>query len=116
MDGQHETQERRRGRSHDPAGNRRAVLEAARRLFAAHGYQGVGIRAIATEAGVTPGLVMAYFGSKDGLFRAVVGEGTGVTAALLDEAGNDPAGLPGPSPTPTSTAGTASPPRTRWPR
>ncbi|WP_328633962.1 TetR/AcrR family transcriptional regulator [Streptomyces sp. NBC_00356] len=95
MDGQHETQERRRGRSHDPEGNRRAVLEAARRLFAAHGYQGVGIRAIATEAGVTPGLVMAYFGSKDGLFRAVVGEGTGVTAALLDEAGNDPAGLPG---------------------
>ncbi|MFJ9177392.1 TetR family transcriptional regulator [Streptomyces sp. NPDC102360] len=87
-------QEKRRGRSHDPEGNRRAVLEAARRLFAAHGYQGVGIRAIATEAGVTPGLVMAYFGSKDGLFRAVVGEGTGVTAALLDEAGNDPAGLP----------------------
>lgn len=70
------------------------MLEAARRLFAAHGYQGVGIRAIATEAGVTPGLVMAYFGSKDGLFRAVVGEGTGVTARVLDEAGNDPAGLP----------------------
>ncbi|MFI5659504.1 TetR family transcriptional regulator [Streptomyces sp. NPDC051684] len=88
-------QEKRRGRSHDPEGNRRAVLEAARRLFAAHGYQGVGIRAIAAEAGVTPGLVMAYFSSKDGLFRAVVGEGTGVTAALLDEAGNDPAGLPG---------------------
>ncbi|WP_420032743.1 TetR family transcriptional regulator [Streptomyces sp. cg28] len=86
--------ERRRGRSHDPEGNRRAVLAAARRLFAAHGYQGVGIRAIAAESGVTPGLVMAYFGSKDGLFRAVVGEGTGVTARLLDEAGNDPAGLP----------------------
>ncbi|MGD6746536.1 TetR family transcriptional regulator [Streptomyces sp. BH106] len=88
-------QERRRGRPHDPEGNRRAVLEAARRLFAAHGYQGVAIRAIAAEAGVTPGLVMAYFGSKDGLFRAVVGEGTGVTARVLEEAGNDPAGLPG---------------------
>ncbi|WP_306319259.1 MULTISPECIES: TetR family transcriptional regulator [unclassified Streptomyces] len=87
-------QDRRRGRAHDPEGNRRAVLEAARRLFAAHGYQGAGIRAIAAEAGVTPGLVMAYFGSKDGLFRAVVGEGTGVTDRLLDEAGNDPAGLP----------------------
>ncbi|WP_353941511.1 TetR family transcriptional regulator [Streptomyces sp. HUAS MG91] len=86
--------ERRRGRAHDPEGNRRAVLAAARRLFAAHGYQGVGIRAIAAESGVTPGLVMAYFGSKDGLFRAVVGEGTGVTAHVLDEAGNDPAGLP----------------------
>ncbi|MEU6842179.1 TetR family transcriptional regulator [Streptomyces sp. NPDC046716] len=86
--------ERRRGRSHDPEGRRRAVLEAARRLFAANGYQGVGIRAIAAESGVTPGLVMAYFGSKDGLFRAVVGEGTGVTAHVLAEAGNDPAGLP----------------------
>ncbi|MFD8569502.1 TetR family transcriptional regulator [Streptomyces sp. NPDC059639] len=86
--------ERRRGRAHDPEGHRRAVLEAARRLFAAHGYQGVSIRAIAAESGVTPGLVMAYFGSKDGLFRAVVGEGTGVTAHVLDEAGNDPAGLP----------------------
>lgn len=97
MDAQQETspdQERRRGRSHDPEGNRRAVLDAARRLFAAHGYQGVGIRAIAADAGVTPGLVMAYFGSKDGLFRAVVGEGTGVTARILDDAGNDPTGLP----------------------
>lgn len=87
-------QGQRRGRSHDPEGNRRAVLEAARRLFAAHGYQGTAIRAIAVEAGVTPGLVMAYFGSKDALFRAVVGEGTGVTAQVLDEADDDPAGLP----------------------
>ncbi|MBO1331817.1 TetR family transcriptional regulator [Streptomyces sp. VRA16 Mangrove soil] len=97
MDAEQETapdNERRRARSHDPEGNRRAVLAAARRLFAAHGYQGASIRAIAAESGVTPGLVMAYFGSKDGLFRAVVGEGTGVTAHVLDAAGNDPAGLP----------------------
>ncbi|MEV5614085.1 TetR family transcriptional regulator [Streptomyces sp. NPDC052225] len=97
MDAELETSpapERRRGRSHDPEGNRRSVLEAARRLFAAQGYRGAGIRAIAAEAGVTPGLVMAYFGSKDGLFRAVVGEGTGVTAQVLADAGNDPAGLP----------------------
>jgi AcrR family transcriptional regulator/DNA-binding MarR family transcriptional regulator len=86
--------ERRRGRTHDPEGNRRAVLAAARRLFAAHGYQGVSIRAIAAAAGVTPGLVMAYFGSKDGLFREVVGEGTGITAQVLDDADTDPAGLP----------------------
>ncbi|MFJ8822094.1 TetR family transcriptional regulator [Streptomyces sp. NPDC102467] len=97
MDAEHETspeRTRRRAHARDPENNRLAVLEAARRLFAAHGYQGVGIRAIATEAGVTPGLVMAYFGSKDGLFRAVVGEGTGVTAHVLDEASNDRAGLP----------------------
>ncbi|WP_432167511.1 TetR family transcriptional regulator [Streptomyces sp. bgisy031] len=89
MDAEHSTPDRtapepRRGRSHDPEGRRSAVLEAARRLFAAQGYKGVGIRAIAAEAGVTPGLVMAYFGSKDGLFREVVGGGTGVTEGVLD--------------------------------
>ncbi|MFI0968225.1 TetR family transcriptional regulator [Streptomyces sp. NPDC021080] len=83
----------RRGRSHDPEGHRQAVLKAARTLFAAHGYTGVGIRAIASAAGVTPGLVMAYFGTKDGLFREAVGRGAGVTAQVLEEAGDDPARL-----------------------
>ncbi|TXS43723.1 TetR/AcrR family transcriptional regulator [Streptomyces sp. OR43] len=73
----------RRPGSHDPEGNRHAVLEAARRLFGAHGYRGVGVRAIAAEAGVTPGLVMAYFGTKDGLFREAVAGGTGVTGDVL---------------------------------
>ncbi|WP_432172332.1 TetR family transcriptional regulator [Streptomyces sp. Tue6028] len=84
----------RRGRGHDPEGNRRAVLDAARRLFSAHGYAGAGIRAIAAEAGVTPGLVMAYFGTKDGLFLEAVGAGTGVTGAVLDAVANDPDRLP----------------------
>ncbi|MFF1837152.1 TetR family transcriptional regulator, partial [Streptomyces sp. NPDC058231] len=85
----------RRPGSHDPEGNRRAVLDAARRLFGAHGYKGVGVRAIAAEAGVAPGLVMAYFGTKDGLFREAVGGGTGVTAEVLaaDSTGDLPAGL-----------------------
>ncbi|QFG22975.1 TetR family transcriptional regulator [Actinomadura sp. WMMB 499] len=84
----------RRGRARDPEGNRRAVLDAARRLFAVHGYHETGIRAVAAAAGVTPGLVMAYFGSKDGLFREVVGGGTGISAQVLREAGDDPSGLP----------------------
>ncbi|WP_128555127.1 TetR/AcrR family transcriptional regulator [Streptomyces triticagri] len=85
---------RRRGRAHDPQGRRRAVLDAARRLFADHGYTGVGIRAIAAEADVTPGLVMAYFGTKDALFREVVGSGAGVGPEVLRAAGEDPARLP----------------------
>ncbi|QNP66780.1 TetR family transcriptional regulator [Streptomyces genisteinicus] len=88
---------RRRAGSHDPEGNRRAVLDAARRLFGAHGYRGVGVRAIAADAGVTPGLVMAYFGTKDGLFREAVGNGAGVTedvvAAAARGAGDVPAAL-----------------------
>lgn len=76
----------RRPGSHDPEGNRHAVLDAARRLFGAHGYRGVGVRAIAADAGVTPGLVMAYFGTKDGLFREAVGSGVGVTNDVLSAA------------------------------
>ncbi|MFD4902640.1 TetR family transcriptional regulator [Streptomyces sp. NPDC058411] len=85
----------RRPGSHDPEGNRRAVLDAARRLFGAHGYKGVGVRAIAAEAGVTPGLVMAYFGTKDGLFREAVGSGAGVSRDVLAATGGEAADLPG---------------------
>ncbi|MCX5414588.1 TetR family transcriptional regulator [Streptomyces sp. NBC_00059] len=85
----------RRPGSHDPEGNRRAVLDAARRLFGAHGYKGVGVRAIAADAGVTPGLVMAYFGTKDGLFREAVGDGAGVSGDLLAAAAGEPGDLPG---------------------
>ncbi|MFD9031088.1 TetR family transcriptional regulator [Streptomyces sp. NPDC059567] len=84
----------RRPGSHDPEGNRQAVLDAARRLFGAHGYKGVGVRAIAAEAGVTPGLVMAYFGTKDGLFREAVGSGSGVTDDVLSAAADGTGELP----------------------
>ncbi|WP_234316942.1 TetR/AcrR family transcriptional regulator, partial [Streptomyces sp. NRRL S-15] len=64
-------------------------------MFGAHGYKGVGVRAIAAEAGVTPGLVMAYFGTKDGLFCEAVGSGAGVTGDVLgaDATGDLPAAL-----------------------
>lgn len=52
------------------AGTRRAILEAARTAFAAHGYEQTTIRAVATEAEVDPSMVMRYFGSKAGLFAA----------------------------------------------
>jgi AcrR family transcriptional regulator len=62
---------------------RGAILAAARRLFASEGADGTTIRAVARAAGVDPALVMHYFGSKDGLFRAAIewpidmGEATG---------------------------------------
>ncbi|MGW4241372.1 TetR family transcriptional regulator [Nocardia sp. NPDC004722] len=49
------------------------ILEAARSLFAAAGYESTTIRAIATEAATDPGLVMRYFGSKASLFARVSG-------------------------------------------
>jgi AcrR family transcriptional regulator len=45
-----------------------AILEAARELFAEHGFERTTIRAVAARAGVDPALVMQRHGSKDGLF------------------------------------------------
>lgn len=53
-------------------GTRRAILGAARALFAAHGYEGTTIRAVAARAGVDASMVMRYFRSKAGLFTAAV--------------------------------------------
>lgn len=47
------------------------ILDAAERLFAEHGYDGVTLRRIAKQATVDVALTSYHFGSKDGLFRAV---------------------------------------------
>lgn len=66
----------RRSAAHDPEGRRRAVLAAARRLFAANGFAQTSVRAIATAADVNPALVVTYFGGKEALFLEVVGRFT----------------------------------------
>jgi AcrR family transcriptional regulator len=47
---------------------RRALLDAADRLFAEHGIAGVSAAEIAREAGAFPSQVTYYFGSKEALF------------------------------------------------
>ena len=47
------------------------IRNAALRLFAERGSDGVTVREIATAARVSPGLVVHHFGSKDGLRAAV---------------------------------------------
>jgi AcrR family transcriptional regulator len=51
---------------------RRAILGAARAMFAARGYEGTTIRAVAAGADVDASMVMRYFQSKAGLFTAAV--------------------------------------------
>ena len=46
------------------------ILEAARELFAAEGFERTTIRGVAARAGIDPALVMQHFGSKEGLFAA----------------------------------------------
>ncbi|WP_348980504.1 TetR family transcriptional regulator [Polyangium sp. 15x6] len=48
------------------------MLDSARAAFTRAGYDGVGVREIATGAGVTAMLVNRYFGSKESLFAEVV--------------------------------------------
>jgi AcrR family transcriptional regulator len=48
------------------------ILSAGRLEFAAHGYAGTTLRAIANHAGVDPTLITYYFGGKQGLFRAAL--------------------------------------------
>lgn len=55
-------------RSSDDLNTRARIRDAALVLFGEEGF-GVGVRAIAAAAGVSPGLVNHHFGSKDGLRR-----------------------------------------------
>jgi AcrR family transcriptional regulator len=58
----------------DAAENRRRVLAAACRLFAAQGAANVSMDAVAAEAGVGKGTLFRRFGDRAGLARAVLSE------------------------------------------
>jgi AcrR family transcriptional regulator len=51
---------------------RRAILAAARDLFAQHGVDGVSVRQIAAAAGINHALVHRYFGTKDEMVAAIM--------------------------------------------
>ena len=51
---------------------RRRILETALEMFAAEGYDGTSTRHLAERAGVNLPAIQYYFGSKEGLFRAVI--------------------------------------------
>ncbi|ROR72964.1 TetR/AcrR family transcriptional regulator [Bogoriella caseilytica] len=76
------------------AATAREVLAAARDLFASRGFAQVSLDDVAQSAGVTRGAVYHHFGSKQGLFRAVVAQlQAEVAAAVLaaaECAGDDP--------------------------
>ncbi len=55
----------------DATSRRQGILLAAERLFAQHGYHGVSMRDIATEAGVPVALVSYHYGGKQELYHAI---------------------------------------------
>ena len=78
---------RRPGRRPGESQTRQAILAAARSRFAAHGWDGATIRAIAGDADVDPALVLHFFGSKEVLFTAATSwpfETDAAVAQVLD--------------------------------
>jgi TetR/AcrR family transcriptional repressor of mexJK operon len=51
---------------------RAAILEAAKRLFPLHGFEGTSMDAVAAEAGVSKLTVYSHFGGKEALFIEIV--------------------------------------------
>src|SRR3954471_2726287 len=74
-----------KGRGRRPGGvdTRAAIVEAARKSFAAKGYDKASMRGIAREAGGEPALVHHYFEGQAALFGEALG-GPGNPAALIE--------------------------------
>lgn len=64
--------ERRTGRVHNAAKAREAILAAATDLFAAQGFAGTSMQAVAQVAGYDKSLLFQYFDDKLGLYTAVI--------------------------------------------
>jgi len=62
----------RRGATRNPARTRGLILSAALTEFAAHGFAGARVDAIARHAGINKRMLYHYFGGKEELFRAVL--------------------------------------------
>ncbi|MBT3162237.1 TetR family transcriptional regulator [Streptomyces sp. Vc74B-19] len=67
----------------DAEATKAAILRAARHLLARHAHADITLKAVAERAGVSPPLVLKYFGNKDAVFARVMSFDEDA-AALLD--------------------------------
>lgn len=77
----------------EPDARRLSLIEATARVLARDGASGASVRAIALEAGVSPGLVAHHFGGVDALIAATyahVGEQVSAALHAAAAAGADP--------------------------
>jgi TetR/AcrR family transcriptional regulator len=79
-------------RTRDPDGTAKRILAAGAALFARHGYDGVGIKQVASAAQVTIGALYHHFPGKDELYAAVTRQVFAAPASTF------PAALVGPGP------------------
>jgi len=73
---------KRTGRRPGATDTREQIAVAARSLFAEDGYERASFRRIAAAAGVDAALVVHYYGSKEDLFRQVMGLPPAIADAL----------------------------------
>ena len=66
--------------------NRAAILDAARDVFAEHGYDGAAVRHIVGRTALAPGTFYNYFPDKESIFRALVEESIARVRERLREA------------------------------
>ena len=68
----------------DLSDKEQAIIAAAQRIFALHGYSQARVEDIAQAAGVGKGTVYEYFSSKQAVFEQAVEAGRRQGRALLD--------------------------------
>lgn len=66
--------------------NRDKILQTARKLFLKMGYNGISMRTIASEAGLTTGAVYFHFKNKMDIYRTICLEATELLIARFQEA------------------------------
>ncbi|MEU0455701.1 TetR family transcriptional regulator [Streptomyces sp. NPDC006129] len=74
----------------DAESTRAAILKAARYLLARHAHADITLKAVADRAGVSPPLILKYFGNKDTLFARVMSfeaDAEALLAAPLEDLG-----------------------------
>ena len=79
-------------RTRDPDLKRANLLKAGLQQFSSRGLNGTPVEDIAQAAGCSTGLIYSYFGSKDGLFDAVM---ESIVQGSVDEVPFTPEDLPG---------------------
>jgi AcrR family transcriptional regulator len=80
----------------EQSAKRHQIIEGARALFLAQGFDAASMEAIARKAGVSKGTLYVYFDSKEQLFEAIVEDERGAQAEQifsLDAANHDVAGV-----------------------
>ena len=66
---------------------RSQILEASRRAFARHGYEGATVKVLEAETGLSRGAIFHHFRDKEALFLALAEDDAARTAEVVERAG-----------------------------